>query len=268
MTFLQLVQMFLLYSFLGWCSEVIFAAATYGKFINRGFLNGPVCPIYGYGILMVAILLEPISENMPLLFLGSAVLTSAVEFLVGWGSEKLLHVRLWDYRKQPFNLGGYVCLKFSLLWGLACVFIIRLVHPAVYALVCKIPHVPGVILACVFSAIFVTDLVVTMIEALKLPRRLQAIDDVEKRIRETSDKLGKVLSDKTLAVREREEKTRGELETRYREELETLRSRRKELTERKNLVHDRLIRAFPAIREGDRKPLIEKLRSFEKKDKK
>ena len=65
MTFLQLVQMFLLYSFLGWCSEVIFAAATYGKFINRGFLNGPVCPIYGYGILMVAILLEPISENMP-----------------------------------------------------------------------------------------------------------------------------------------------------------------------------------------------------------
>ena len=127
---------------------------------------------------------------------------------------------------------------------------------------------PGVILACVFSAIFVADLVVTMIEALKLPRRLQAIDDVEKRIRETSDKLGKVLSDKTLAVREREEKTRGELETRYREELETLRSRRKELTERKNLVHDRLIRAFPAIREGDHKPLIEKLRSFEKKDKK
>lgn len=173
MTFLQLVQMFLLYSFLGWCSEVIFAAATYGKFINRGFLNGPVCPIYGYGILMVAILLEPISENMPLLFLGSAVLTSAVEFLVGWGSEKLLHVRLWDYRRQPFNLGGYVCLKFSLLWGLACVFIIRLVHPAVYALVCKIPHVPGVILACVFSAIFVADLVVTMIEALKLPRRLR-----------------------------------------------------------------------------------------------
>ena len=268
MTFYDLLWYFTIYSFLGWCSEVIFATVTTGKFVNRGFLNGPVCPIYGFGMSLVLLVLLPFSDNIPLLFIGGALLTSAIELVGGWALKKFFHTTWWDYSDQPFNLGGYVCLKFSLLWGLACVFIIRLVHPAVYALVCKIPHVPGVILACVFSAIFVADLVVTMIEALKLPRRLQAIDDVEKRIRETSDKLGKVLSDKTLAVREREEKTRGDLETRYREELETLRSRRKELTERKNLVHDRLIRAFPAIREGDHKPLIEKLRSFEKKDKK
>ena len=72
MTFYDLLWYFTIYSFLGWCSEVIFATVTTGKFVNRGFLNGPVCPIYGFGMSLVLLVLLPFSDNIPLLFIGGA----------------------------------------------------------------------------------------------------------------------------------------------------------------------------------------------------
>lgn len=84
MTFYDLLWYFTIYSFLGWCSEVIFATVTTGKFVNRGFLNGPVCPIYGFGMSLVLLVLLPFSDNVPLLFVGGALLTSAIASLVHW----------------------------------------------------------------------------------------------------------------------------------------------------------------------------------------
>lgn len=84
MTFYDLLWYFTIYSFLGWCSEVIFATVTTGKFVNRGFLNGPVCPIYGFGMSLVLLVLLPFSDNIPLLFIGGALLTSAIELVGGW----------------------------------------------------------------------------------------------------------------------------------------------------------------------------------------
>ncbi|MEA4964520.1 MAG: putative ABC transporter permease [Oscillospiraceae bacterium] len=264
-SFLQLMLLFLLYSFLGWCSEVVFAAATYGKFVNRGFLNGPVCPIYGYGILMVALLLRPLEHNLPLLFLGSAILTSAVEFLVGFLGEKILKVRLWDYRSNPFNLCGYVCLKFSLLWGLACVFILKLVHPAVADLMIKIPTGIGIVLVSVFYAVFLADILVTMIEALKLPKRICAIDELERRIRVASDRLGENLSGNTLNLKAKGERGREELDEKYHQEIEALRLRYGRLVGQKNYVHNRLIAAFPALRKGEHSTIIETIQNYERK---
>ena len=80
----QAVWIFLIYAFLGWCAEVAYAAVEKGKFVNRGFLNGPVCPIYGFGMLVVATLLWGLRDNLILLFLGSAALTTALEFVTGW----------------------------------------------------------------------------------------------------------------------------------------------------------------------------------------
>ena len=90
---------FFVYSFLGWCCEVIYAASSTGGFVNRGFLNGPLCPIYGCGILFVSSLLTQIGDNLFLLFIVSTVITSAVELIVGFLSEKILHIRLWDLLK-------------------------------------------------------------------------------------------------------------------------------------------------------------------------
>lgn len=152
MTFYDLLWYFTIYSFLGWCSEVIFATVTTGKFVNRGFLNGPVCPIYGFGMSLVLLVLLPFSDNIPLLFIGGALLTSAIELVGGWALKKFFHTTWWDYSNQPFNLGGYICLKFSILWGLCVVVVIRIVHTAIASLVHWIPFTLGAILVGIFSS--------------------------------------------------------------------------------------------------------------------
>ena len=163
MTFYDLLWYFTIYSFLGWCSEVIFATVTTGKFVNRGFLNGPVCPIYGFGMSLVLLVLLPFSDNIPLLFVGGALLTSAIELVGGWALKKFFHTTWWDYSDQPFNLGGYICLKFSILWGLCVVVVIRIVHTAIASLVHWIPFTLGAILVGIFIALFITDTIVTVL---------------------------------------------------------------------------------------------------------
>ena len=106
--------LFFIYAFLGWCLEVAYHALVTGQFINRGFLNGPWCPVYGFGALAVLACLLPLRENQFLLFLGSVAVTSAIEWLTGFALEKLFHQHWWDYSDQPFNLNGYICLRFSL----------------------------------------------------------------------------------------------------------------------------------------------------------
>lgn len=119
-----LFWIFFLYAFLGWCTEVSYAALVTGTFVNRGFLNGPVCPVYGFGAVIVLNCLTPLADNLLLLFLGSVALTSALEWFTGFVLEKLFHQRWWDYSDEPFNLSGYVCLRFSIAWALpACLWL-------------------------------------------------------------------------------------------------------------------------------------------------
>ena len=101
----QAVWIFIIYAFLGWCSEVAFAAVNKGKFVNRGFLNGPVCPIYGVGMLIVVLCLWNLRDRPLLLFLGSALLTTALEFVTGFVLERFFHDKWWDY---SVGLGGIV----------------------------------------------------------------------------------------------------------------------------------------------------------------
>lgn len=116
-TFYQMCWIFIIYAFVGWCCEVAFAAVKLGAFVNRGFLTGPVCPIYGFGMLIVATLLTPLAGNWLLLFLGAAILTSLLELVTGFVLEKFFHQKWWDYSGIRGNIGGYICPQFSLLWG-------------------------------------------------------------------------------------------------------------------------------------------------------
>ena len=113
----HILAYFLIYSCIGWCLEVIYAAATTGQLVNRGFLNGPVCPIYGFGMIIVLFALTPLQHSILLLYIGGVILPSALELVGGWALYKLYHTRWWDYSDFPFNIGGYICLEFCLLWG-------------------------------------------------------------------------------------------------------------------------------------------------------
>lgn len=224
---------FFIYAFLGWGAEVIFAAARKGVFVNRGFLNGPLCPIYGVGLVAVVALLAPVRDSLGLLYLGAVLLTSAIELVTGFLMEKLFHQRWWDYSQMPFNIGGYVCLLFSLIWGLACLLIVDVVHPLVAGLVARIPQKLGWPLLAAFLVIMAADYAVTIACVLKLNRRLSGLDDAAKRLRTVSDSLGEGLADGAIALRKRNEALRTVL---------------RERQEKGNFVERRLIHAFPQMR--------------------
>ena len=105
---------FFVYGFLGWCTEVIFVAFKQHRFVNRGFLNGPICPIYGVGVTLVIACLEAFQSNLLLLYISSVILVTVLEGVTGWAMDKLFHNKWWDYSKLPFNIGGYVCLFLDL----------------------------------------------------------------------------------------------------------------------------------------------------------
>ena len=123
----ELFVYFFVYSFIGWCSEVVFAAVKHGKFVNRGFLNGPLCPIYGAGAVCILLALTPLQKGRSWDFLAvfacSALLCSALEFFTGFIMEKFFHRKWWDYGDRRFNLMSYVCLEMTLLWGFACLLL-------------------------------------------------------------------------------------------------------------------------------------------------
>lgn len=201
LSFYEIMWIFLIYAFIGWTLEVAYAAFRTGSFVNRGFLNGPVCPIYGCGVLLVVIVLNPLRENLLLLFVGSFFLTSAIEFVTGFLLEKLFHNKWWDYSEQRFNICGYVCLLFSVLWGLGCTFVLKVVHPLIYALIRLIPKLPGSIILGILCAIFAVDLGITVASILKFNERLKLLDEISGRMKVVSNEIGEnIYEGVTVAV--------------------------------------------------------------------
>jgi uncharacterized membrane protein len=180
--------------------EVSFVAVTSGRVVNRGFLNGPVCPIYGVGMVGVLLLLEPIQDNLLLLFLGGMLLCTLVELIGGWVLEKVFHTRWWDYSNQPFNLGGYVCLGFSIMWGLAVTFVVRLLHPVIFSLVCAIPTLVGWILLGIFYALFLADFIVTLVTIIGIRKQLGELQRVAEALHHVSDDLSDRVGNSALAA--------------------------------------------------------------------
>ena len=199
----QAVGLFFLYAFLGWCVEVAFVAVTCGRVVNRGFLNGPVCPIYGCGMLGVLYLLRPVEENLLLLFLGGMVLASALELAGGWALNRLFHTRWWDYSNEPFNLGGYICLEFSIMWGFACLFVVDILHPSIEFFIRLIPHTLGWVLLGLFSAAMAVDLAATVRTIAKINRQLDQIDQLARRLKTASNEFGENLADRVLEAAEK-----------------------------------------------------------------
>lgn len=247
-TLYELLCIFIIYAFLGWCTEVSYAALDLGKFVNRGFLNGPYCPIYGVGVLIVIGALTPLEDNLLILFAGSFLLTSVLEYLTGWILEKVFHNKWWDYSDFPFNIKGYVCLKFSVLWGLACSFIMLVLHPIIYKFIVIFPKKIGVILLVLIFSAFAVDLVFTVGTILKLNRHLKVIDEVAGMLKNISDDIGENIYENVSEAIEKKQ------------EHEKLLKRHRELLETKIFGQERLLKAFPGMKSTDYNESLQKLR--------
>ena len=184
MTLYEMLLYFFIYGILGWCTEVAFAAAKERRFVNRGFLNGPICPIYGVGVVTVTAFLDPLRDQWVLLYLASTILVTLIEGLTGFVLDRLFHHKWWDYTGMPFNIGGYVCLVFSLVWGVACVTIVKVIHPVVRDLCLLLPHVLGILILTGCVCAMAADLLVTVNSILKWNRQLDALDKIAADLRE------------------------------------------------------------------------------------
>lgn len=204
-SFYEVLWIFIIYAFIGWCTEVSYAALDRGIFVNRGFLNGPYCPIYGVGVFLVVVILTPLKENLIVLYVGSFFLTSVLEFLTGLILEKVFHNKWWDYSDKPYNIKGYVCLKFSIFWGFACTFIMLIIHPVIYAFIQYMPKMIGTILISMLMCIFAADCWVTVATILKFNKRLQAIDEIAEKIHVVSDQIGENIYENVTEVIEKKE---------------------------------------------------------------
>ena len=256
---------FLIYAFIGWCTEVVYAAVCHGKFVNRGFLCGPLCPIYGFGAVIVVSCLTPVTENTAVLFIASALLTSILEFITGFVLERVFHAKWWDYSDVPFNIMGYVCLKFSLLWGVACVLLMRVLHPSIASVLEKIPYTYGVIILAVLCVLLACDVTVTVIALSSLRSRFVKIDRAQTALRRVSDKLGSGLSDEAIllkkagaAAAELIDKKYGDAGDRlavHAEELSELLDRSRRSLNNKTFLQRKIFKAFPNL--GDKYKLLE-----------
>ena len=134
-------------------------------------MSGPVCPIYGVGVLLILYLLYPVKDNILYMLLGSLLITSSVELIGGFLLEKIFHQRWWDYSDKPLNLGGYICPLFSLMWGFACLIVVDRIHPLITSLVGWIPQTVSSILLILFGCLFMIDLTTTVKSILKLNKK-------------------------------------------------------------------------------------------------
>lgn len=289
-TFYDVVWIFIIYAFIGWCSEVAYAALERGIFVNRGFLNGPYCPIYGVGVLIVVVVLTPLKDNLLLLYAGSFLLTSVLEFITGYVMEKAFHNKWWDYSDKPFNIMGYVCLKFSILWGFACSFIMLVIHPIIFGFIRMIPHILGVVLIVIIMVCFAIDLFVTVSTIIRFNKRLKLMNEIAAKLKVVSNEIGENVYENVMNALEKKEEFKDthtelldELEVKkenisntlqetkeklseaaekakLKKEQEELLNKYRLLYEKKNLISSRLMKAFPDMKSKDHNEILQKLK--------
>lgn len=185
------VAFFFIYSFLGWVTEEIFAAFKYGRFINRGFLNGPLCPVYGVSMFVILNVLSDYSLQPFWQFIGAIGIVTVIEYVAGAFLRKVTGRRFWDYRDMPCNLNGYICLRYSAVWGILAVVALWLIQPPIYILLLFIPERIVKLILWIVGIIFILDLAVTLAAALHLNLKGGVAENVVSQANQVRKNMGK-----------------------------------------------------------------------------
>ena len=174
----HIINWFWIYSFLGWIWESCYVSVKEKKLVNRGFVVGPVCTIYGFGAVSVYLILKPVSGSMPLLYLGGVIVPTILEYLTAVVMEGVFHTSWWDYSHNKYNFQGRICLGASLGWGIFSVVLFHVLHPFVSSLVELYSMATGKILMVCVTILYGADFITSFMGAMQISKRLQSMESV------------------------------------------------------------------------------------------
>lgn len=160
--------LFVLYAMMGWIMEIIVCSISENKLVDRGFLIGPYCPIYGVGAITIIFLLHPFTYDPLLIFLFSSIFCAIIEYSTSYIMEKLFNARWWDYSEQLLNLNGRITLKNTIAFGLLGLLLLFFINPSISNIVNKIPDSRLIIITIIIIIMMTIDAIVTFIIVYKL----------------------------------------------------------------------------------------------------
>lgn len=175
---------FVTYAVLGWCMETIYCSTLEKRFVPRGFLYGPLCPIYGVGVLMMICWFQPLMGNPVLFYLVATVCMSTWEYLVGWFLETTTHIKYWDYSMYKFNLHGRICLWVCLTWGVLSFLVLYFIHPRIAAIMEPIPSSYRYFLDGVLLGVLASDATATIYQLVRTSQMLSRLQQAGEELRE------------------------------------------------------------------------------------
>lgn len=268
---------FFLYSFCGWIYESCLVSFQKKTWVNRGFLNGPVVPIYGAGATVVYVCLSGIPDQPTVIFLAGMATATVLEYVTSYVMEKLFHARWWDYSHYKYHIQGRICLLASLLWGFLSLLMMDVLQPFMNSVIAAIPRRAGEIAGYFILLVFGTDLAVTVVYTLQLDKKLAELSRYREELMEYLESTR--LYENREELRERVENlpiwSLGET---LKEKMEEHQERREEIEEKlkglldayekrarlQGITEKRLIKAFPTMRSTRNANIITELRKHRK----
>lgn len=218
----ELFLYFFLYSFLGWLMETCYCSIRERHLVPRGFLYGPICPIYGIGVLLMILFFTPLKRNIILFYIVSVVVMTGWEYLVGWFLEVTTHVKYWDYSSSRFNIKGRVCLWVALTWGVLSYIMIFWVQPRVETLYDRIPPLLVYALCGLLGCLLAVDMALTIRHLALMSKLVVSVTKAGEEL-QLQMALGKAeLSDRLTEGREKLDGYASQLQERYRDQLAQL----------------------------------------------
>ena len=198
---------FILYSFLGWVMETCYCSIMERRLVARGFLYGPICPIYGGGVTLMILFFTPLKKNLLLFYMVAVVVMTSWEYFVGWVLEVTTHVKYWDYSQYRFNLKGRVCLWVALTWGILSYIVIFIIHPPIQGLVEDLPIWLEFMLCGAFLALLAVDATATIRNLVLVALHVESVTQLGQEL-QLQAALGKAelsdrLEDGAAALRQR-----------------------------------------------------------------
>lgn len=182
-TLSQWIIFFFWYCFLGWIWECCYVSVKTAirdrswKWVNRGFLNGPALPIYGFAALSILLGTIHVRDQMVLVFFMGALAATAMELVTGSTMERLFHVKYWDYSNLPLNYKGYICFFVSLFWGFLSLFLVEMIHVPVERILLGCPEIAIEIAAFLLIGVFVYDFNDSLRAALDMKELLEKLSE-------------------------------------------------------------------------------------------